>query len=171
MAGPLASHTARAWEIHLNAPLFHYRLGPTCHPGPPLKSHRSTEFRFCRARPGIPSAGDYPPIKSFRVAPPKTRSSPSILPQIRALPSDHSQLRPPLLRPCRKKLPPPSFLAVRAVVNAGIAPGVPRDRGGRVYGGIKCVGGWTGPQFLNVDAPPPRFRRVPRLCSTIVPFW
>jgi hypothetical protein len=32
------------------------------------------------------------------------------------------------------------------------------------------VGGWTGPQFLNVDAPPPRFRRVPRLCSTIVPF-
>jgi hypothetical protein len=92
-------------------------------------------------------------------------------PSIRALPSDHSQLRPPLLRPWRKQLPPPSFLAVSAVVNAGLAPGVPRDRGGRVSGGIKCVGGRTVPQFLNIDAPPPCFRRVPRLCSTIVPFW
>jgi hypothetical protein len=58
-------------------------------------------------------------------------------------------------------LPPPSFLAVSAVVNAGLAPGVPRDRGGRVSGGIKCVGGWTGPQFLNVDATPP----LPRIVS------
>jgi hypothetical protein len=61
----------------------------------------------------------------------------------------------PLLRPWRKKLSPPSFLAVSVVVNAGLAPGVPRDRGGRVSGGSKCVGGWTGPQFLNVDATPP----------------
>jgi hypothetical protein len=40
------------------------------------------------------------------------------------------------------------------MVNAGLASGVPRDRGGRVSGGIKCIGGWTGPQFLNVDAMP-----------------
>jgi hypothetical protein len=54
-------------------------------------------------------------------------------------------------------VPPPSFLAVKAVVNVGLVPGVPRDRGGQISGGIKCGGGWTGPQFLNVDATPPLF--------------
>jgi hypothetical protein len=44
---------------------FRFHVGPTCHPGPPLKSHRTTELRFSRARPGISSAGDYPPIKAL----------------------------------------------------------------------------------------------------------
>jgi hypothetical protein len=74
-------------------------------------------------------------------------------------------------------VPPPSFLAVKAVVNAGLVPRVPQDRGGWVSGGIKCDGGWAGPQFLNVNAMPPLFRylsraelSVPPVLVSILPF-
>jgi hypothetical protein len=43
-------------------------------------------------------------------------------------------------------------------VHAGLVPGVPRDLGGRVSGGIKRSGGQTGRQFLDVDATLPLFR-------------